>query len=730
MSLHWKSLMCCVLFAVGWHAPSAVAGQAGFDPAPVRAALQRLLPRHAEQFEVLALPAEGEERFRVDGRKGHIRIAGSTPLAALVGVQAYLHEVARVDIGWPGDSLSRLPRRLPVPAAPLEGGTSMPDRFALNDTDDGYANAYLDWPAWQRKIDLLALHGFNQVFVPVGQEEVYRRSFSRFGYSDAEIRAWIPAPAHQPWWLLQNMSGFAAPVSVAQYARRVELGQRIVTRLRELGMTPVFPGYFGTVPQDFAVKHPEARVVPQGQWVGFTRPDWLDPCDPLYARIAATFYAEQRALFGASQLYKMDLLHEGGKAGDVSVGAAAGCVAQALRQAHPEARWVLLGWQHNPPADVIRAAGAANLLIVDGLSDRYDNLDRERDWLGAPYAFGSIPNFGGHRTLGANAGVWLQRYPAWHRKSGSALRGIAWMPEASGIDPAAFSLFADLAWQDAPPPAQEWFGRYGAYRYGGADPHAVRAWQMLARSAYAGASGEWSESQDSLFNARPSLDAGSAAAWSPPGMRYEAGVFERAASELMQVAPALKATSAWRHDVVDMARQALVDHARELLPLLRAAYQRRDPVLFRTLSAEWLNDMALLDRLLATSPEFLLGRWLQAALQAAGDDAEEVARLRYDQLSLISHWGDRSGSDKGHLHDYANRELSGLVGGLYRARWQRYFAALEKALADGSTPEQVDWFAMEQEWSRSDKSYPVTPAGDPGRVAAEVVAHLRTKRRD
>lgn len=715
--------MCGVFLAAG-----AQAMAAEFDPAPVRAALQRLFPRHAEQFDVRALPAAGPERYRIEASKGHVVIAASTPLAALVGVQTYLHDVAKVDIGWPGDSLSRLPRRLPRPAVPIEGHTDMPDRFALNDTDDGYANAYMDWPAWQHKIDLLALHGFNQVFVPVGQEEVYRRAFAQFGYGDAEIRAWIPAPAHQPWWLLQNMSGFDGPVSAAVYAHRVELGQRIVARLRELGITPVLPGYFGTVPQDFTQKNPAAHVVPQGQWVGFTRPTWMDPCDPMYARLAATFYAEQRALFGDTTLYKMDLLHEGGKAGDVSVKAAAGCVANALRQAHPDARWVLLGWQHNPPADVIRAASGENLLIVDGLADRYDNLNRERDWLGAPYAFGSIPNFGGHRTLGANAGVWLQRFPAWRAKSDSALRGIAWMPEASGIDPAAFSLFADLAWQSTPPTAQDWFGRYASYRYGGADPHATRAWQLLAHSAYAGASGEWSEPQDSLFNARPKLDVTSAAAWSPPAMRYDMAVFVQAAAELLKVAPALKATSAWRHDVVDMARQAMSDHARELLPSLRDAYRARDITRFHALSAEWLNDMTLLDRLLATSPEFLLGRWLQPALAAADGDAREAARLRFDQLSLITHWGDRSGADKGELHDYANRELSGLVGGLYRARWQRYFAALDKSLADGNAPEPIDWFAMEQAWSRSSQDYPVTPTGDPARIAAELVAHLGAKR--
>jgi alpha-N-acetylglucosaminidase len=227
------------------------------------------------------------------------------------------------------------------------------------------------------------------------------------------------------------------------------LAKKIVARLRELGMTPVFPGYIGTVPPRFAAKHPGLKRVPQGSWVGFQRPDWLDPRDPLYARVAAVFYREQRGLFGDGTMYKMDLLHEGGRAGDVPVDEAARRVMAALQAAHPGARWVMLGWQRNPLPAVIDALDHRHVLVVDGLSDRYDGLDREKDWHGVPYAFGSIPNFGGHSTWGANAGVWLKRYAQWRAKPGSRLRGIAWMPEGSGYDPAAFALFTALAWEHA-----------------------------------------------------------------------------------------------------------------------------------------------------------------------------------------------------------------------------------------------------------------------------------------
>ena len=719
----WRLLLACGLLAITGLS-MAHGTDAAFDTAPARAALQRLLPKHQSQFALVALArGQGGDRFEVRSTPGHIVVAGTSSATILAGVERYLEQVAHVAIGWPGDSLAHLPAILPAPAAPIASQAVVPNRYALNDTDDGYSGAYLNWPAWERKIDRLALYGINELFMPVGTEEVYRQTFRDFGYTDAEIRAWIPAPAHQPWWLLQNMSGFDAPLSPRQFTRRVALAQQIVARLRALGMTPVFPGWFGTVPPHFAVKHPGAHVVPQGDWVGFRRPDWLDPRDPLYARIAADFYRRQRALFGDGTMYKMDLLHEGGRAGDVPVGDAARAVMAALQAAHPGARWVLLGWQKNPSTAVIDAVDRQRLQIVDGLSDRYDKLDRERNWHGAPYAFGSIPNFGGHSTLGANAGVWLQRYAAWRGKPGSTLRGIAWMPEGSGLDPAAFALFTALAWTPLPTDAETWFAAYANSRYGGTDPHAVAAWRILGDTAYAMPSDDWSEPQDSLFDARPALDVQSAATWSPPTMRYDGRRFDQAVCELLQVAPALRGSSAYRYDLVDVTRQALANQARVLLPELKAAYAAKDAPRFHALAVQWLDDMALLDRLLASDPHFLLGNWLAPA-QAEAGDAAEAAQFAYDQRSILTVWGNRSGADQGGLHDYANRQLAGLVSGLYAPRWRRYFATLERSLATGKPPERIDWFAMEHAWAVSRAAEPTVAQGDPWRLASAVVQRL------
>lgn len=706
----------------GGPAATGAALSAPGSPGAAAEAARRLLPGHAEQllFTVLPREADGADRFRVTGREGRITVAGTTTATQLTGLRHYLKHAASAHVSWAGSQLD-LPRRLPAPGgAGYSGRADVPHRFVLNDTNDGYTGPYHDWAYWERELDVLAQHGYNEVLVYAGADALYHRVFQEFGYGDEELRAWLPGPAHQPWWLLQNLSAFPDPLSRQLLKQRAALGGRIVRRLRELGMTPVLPGYFGTVPPGFAQRNAGASTVPQGTWMGFGRPDWLDPRTTAFAEVAAAFYRVQEELFGVSTLYKMDLLHEGGQPGEVPVGDATRGVQRALRTARPDALWAILGWQQNPPREVIEAADRSAMLVLDGLSDRFPEVvDRESDWQGTPYAFGSIWNFGGHTALGANTPDWVSLYGQWRDRPGSALSGIALMPEAADNNPAAFELFSELPWTEGPIDLPTWFGQYARARYGGADTHAEAAWEVLRRTAYGTTRADrWSEPADGLFGARPALGAVSAGKWSPKALRYPAADFEPALGELLAVRASLRGSSAYRRDLLDVARQALANRSRVLLPRIKSAYEAGDEEEFGRLTRRWLGLLDLLERLVATDEDHLLGRWVAQA-RAWGADSREKDRLQYDALSLLTTWGAREGADAG-LRDYANREWAGLVGGLYRLRWVTYFRELAAALAQEREPAAVDWFTLEDRWTRAPGRLAVRPEGEVYVVAREV----------
>ncbi|MFF3149217.1 alpha-N-acetylglucosaminidase C-terminal domain-containing protein, partial [Streptomyces sp. NPDC057927] len=116
--------------------------------------------------------------------------------------------------------------------------------------------------------------------------------------------------------------------------------------------------------------------------------------------------------------------------------------------------------------------------------------------------------------------------------------------------------------------------------------------------------------------------------------------------------------------------------------------------------------------------QHLLGKWLADA-RSWGATGAEKDQLEYDARSIITTWGGRAQSDEG-LHDYANREWSGLVGGLYLTRWRTYFDELSAALKKGKEPAVIDWFALEDAWAHRHDAYPVRAAGDVHRLAGLV----------
>jgi alpha-N-acetylglucosaminidase len=203
-------------------------------------------------------------------------------------------------------------------------------------------------------------------------------------------------------------------------------------------------------------------------------------------------------------------------------------------------------------------------------------------------------------------------------------------------------------------------------------------------------------------------------------MRYPPEQFRQALAELLRVAPALRASEGYEFDLTDVARQALANESRLLLPRIDAAYRAKDDRQFDDLSARWLQLMNLQDQLLATNRHFLLGPWLNAA-RSSGVGKVEQARLEHDQRSLMTTWGTRAASAGAHLQDYGNKDLAGLTADYYRARWAAYFAALSRELHTGQAAAPIDWYAFGERWNHAHNSYRDQPHGDTYAVATEIL---------
>ncbi len=685
------------------------------------------MPTLAPQFQLKLRPLSKEgDSFRISGTVEHIQVEAATLPTLLYGVNWYLKYVAHLQISTNGMQLGHAGTVLPAPQQPIEKPALYKLRYALNENADGYSAPYWDEARWRREIDILALSGTNAILIERGADLVLYQTFRDAGYGDAAIRQWITQPAHQNWQLMGNMCCFIEPISMELLHKRAESAKKLIAMLRELGITPVLPGYYGIVPADFAILHPGAHVITQGDWNGFTRPGWIDPRDPNFATLAASFYRHQHELFGDSTIYDMEIFQEGGAAGDVPVGEAAKLIQAALENAHPGVLWLMMGWQDNPMPAVMDAVDTGRVLVADIEQGRFPREDRDREFRGAQWLYGGLWEFGGRTTMGAPLYDYAVRMPKMAKLPGSRIVGTALFTEGLDTNPFAFDLYTEMAWHSDPVDLTTWTDEYALRRYGEEDEHAKRAWQIILKTAYGYRAdgnkthGERDASHDSLFSAQPSLTTLRAATWSPDVMRYHAEDLQPALTELLQVAPRLRTSETYKYDLVDLARQVMANESRTMLPQIKAAYDASDRAKFTELTTQWLHRMELLDSLLQTNEYFLLGRWLQFVPPWASSPTE-LTQLNYDARSILTTWGDRKASEYG-LHEYANRDWAGLTADYYLQRWKMYFDTLAVSLDPKSPPKPIDWYAFGDEWNRKSTKYAAVPVGQ-SYAAALAIAH-------
>jgi alpha-N-acetylglucosaminidase len=721
----WKRLLVGALFFF----PLLAFPQSPAQPA--QDVLNRLMPQLAPQFHLtVGGPIAGNrDGFRISGATGHIEVEAVTIPTLMYGVNWYLKYVAHLEVSTNGLQLGSSNFQLPAPPQPIEKPALYPWRYALNENVDGYSAPYWDQKRWQREIDILALSGINAVLIERGTDLVLYQTFRDAGFSDEAIRRWITQPAHQNWQLMGNMCCFDEPISLELLKKRAESAKQLIAALRNLGIAPVLPGYYGIVPADFATTHPGAHVIPQGEWNGFTRPGWLDPRDPEFAKIAASFYRHQSELFGDAPLFDINIFQEGGTSGDVPEGEGARAVQKALQLAHPTGVWFMMAWQKEPTPELLSQLDTSRILIADIEQGRYPRENRDQEFRGAPWLFGGLWEFGGRTTMGAPLYDYAVRFPEMAKRPGSNIKGIALFTEGLDTNPYAFDLYTEMAWRDEPVDLGEWTNAYATRRYGGEDEHAQRAWQILLKTAYGYRAdgvkghGERDAAADSLVNAQPSLTTKRADYSAPDELRYNPNDLEPALTELLQVAPALRTTETYQYDLVDVTRQVLANSARILLPQIKMVYEAKDKVALEKLTSVWKVRMRLMDLLLRTNEYFLLGRWLSYVPQWSSSP-DELSRLNYDARSILTTWGDRKASEDGNLHEYGNKDWAGLIDDYYLVRWRMYFNSLRDSLATGQPPKPIDWYAFGDRWNHETQTYSALPEGDPYQAAMEIAKRL------
>jgi hypothetical protein len=678
-------------------------------------------------FEIKDVMNNGKDAFEIEAVDGKITIHGRNGVSLASGLNFYLKNYAHVNYNPLFVSNVNMPAALPETGEKIMRHTDYDVRYALNFCTYSYTMAFWGWNDYEAYLDWAAMNGINLMLDIVGQEEILRRLLLKYNYTEDEIRDYISGPAYFAWFYMQNITGFGGPLPDNWFAQRVELGRMMHDRMQTYGISPVLQGFSGMVPTDFKSKNSGVSVIEQGNWGSFRRPDMLHTLEigagDWFPKMAADFYKAQKDVFGTiTNYYAVDPFHEGGNMGGMDAGDTYRRIQDVMMEADSNAIWVLQQWQGNINASKLNKLKKDHVLVLDLFSEmRSENGPMEAT--GTKWVWNMLHSFGGRMGLFGDLPTLTQEPPTNYSQKNHMV-GIGTTMEAYSNSGVVYDLISDMTWNNKPISSSDYIRSYVWSRYGTLDQDVLAGWGILAETAFAKKTSVVQGPPESVINARPVINFRSASTWGHSNYMYGKSEMELALPYFIKACDVLGGNPAFVHDFVELTVQVLSTAALEKYNQMVAAYQRKDIKGYGLYSAKFLDAIKLMERVLSISPNFGVGKWIEASRSMLPDMDDWTKDLfEFNARALITTWG---GQKDPELKDYSNRQWAGLTEGLYLRRWEKFVETYSKALEGGGSPAQVNYFLMEWEWAnrKSDEEgngYPLTSSGEDLKSLAQYV---------
>ncbi|KAK8341413.1 hypothetical protein V6Z11_A08G168100 [Gossypium hirsutum] len=571
----------------------------------------------------------------------------------------------------------------------------------------------------------MALQGINLPLAFSGQEAIWQKVFMGFNISMEDLNDFFGGPAFLAWARMGNLHTWGGPLSKNWLKQQLVLQKKILSRMLELGMTPVLPSFSGNVPAALKTIFPTANITRLGDWNTVdSDPRWcctylLNPSDPLFVEIGEAFI-------------KMQI--------------------KAMSNGDKDAVWLMQGWLFysdstfwKPPQmkALLHSVPVGKMIVLDLFADVKPIWATSSQFYGTPYVWCLLHNFGGNIEMYGTLDA-ISSGPVDARISkNSTMVGVGMCMEGIEQNPVVYEFMSEMAFRKEKVPVLEWLKTYTHRRYGKSVQQIKEAWAILYHTVYNCTDGiadhnidfivkfpDWDPSIN--FGYRPSkLNSMHTFRSRTRSRRFS---FQERSSDLPQahlwystheVVNALKLFLAagndlagsltYRYDLVDLTRQVLSKLANQVYLDAINAFRRKDVKALNIHSQKFIQLIKDIDVLLASDDNFLLGTWLESAKLLA-ENPSEMRQYEWNARTQVTMWFDTTPTNQSKLHDYANKFWSGLLEGYYLPRASSYFSYLFKSLEKNESFKLVEWrkqwISFSNKWQAGLELYPVKAQGN------------------
>ncbi|CAF1296952.1 unnamed protein product [Rotaria sordida] len=697
-----RSLLLCFVGLLALHQSNAIDNgiiwpKPIVSPASTSKAVSDLISRvlddapSANLFQISIkanLSINGKDVFELSNGStpGSILISASTGVAAAWAFNYYLKYIADSSFYWSGKKI-RISNRTLFPI-------SKPIRIVANDLYRWYGNpctfcysaVFWNFSRWEKEIDWMAMNGINLVYATTGMEYIYNKVFLRMGFPQSELDDYFTGPAFLAWFRMGNLQKHAGPLSNSWHQSQFQLAKQIIQRMTDIGMIPVLPAFTGFMPRTAPSRFPSAKFHYSSDWVGFGCNEsclpYLDPTDPFFQKVGVELLNETITLLNlTSHYYACDLFNEMTPPisdleylADVNAG-----IIQVMQTVDSNAIWVMQAWlflSNFWTADRVKSylskVPIGHLILLDLFSEAIPQYSRFESFYGHYYIWNMLHDFGGNNFLFGSLVNVTNGPQAARNFSGDYMIGVGITMEGINQNEIMYEFALEKSWRSPLNDIElnDWLVGFVMRRYIG-DPQvpssALYAWQLLGNSVY----------QKNLYGDRPIM-------LSRPGLYREQDInFDikslLLAWELLVDASNELDSDLFLYDLVDITKEVLQYKFLSVYTQFMSAYNQSDLYGVSTQAAILVDILSDTELVLASDRRFLLGNWIQDALQFAQTE-ESIHFYNFNAKLQVSIWGNNYTLD---LYDYANKFWSGMIQNYYAQRWYVFFDVVIQSLIQG-----------------------------------------------
>jgi alpha-N-acetylglucosaminidase len=696
--------------------------------------LKRIVNDKADAFHVEYIDQEnGNDVFELASEGDKIVLRGNNPVSVASSLNYYLKNYCFQEYSWNNTHIT-LPDPLPMVDTVIRRVSPYKYRYYLNYCTFNYTMAWWDWERWQHEIDWMALNGINMPLALTGEEAIWQEVYRGYGFSDKELESFFTGPAYFSWFWMGNIDKWGGPLPQHWIDTHKDLQKQILEKERSLGMTPVLPAFTGHVPPAFKNRFPQAKLKKTNWGAGFDDVYILDAEDTLFDKIGSAFLKAQTREYGTNHFYSADTFNENVPPTNdpAFLQKISGKIFKSMSDVDPDAVWLMQGWMFHYNSDywkpaqiraIVSGVPEDHMIVLDLYSESHPVWKETGAYYGTPWIWNMLQNFGGNVSMfGRMNNIATDPSEALRDSTSGKLKGIGLTPEGIEQNPALFDLMLENVWQNDPIDVDAFLEGYVKKRYGKEHSEITKAWNILKNTVYDGGLGEGGA--ESIIVARPTFDLQGHRVLTK--LDYDNAELAKAWKIFIENADQFRNSEGYSYDLVDITRQVLANYASPLQQKISNAFRNNDRASFKKYSLEFLTLIEDLDTLLATRKEFLLGKWIMDARKWGITDNEKNL-YEFNARDLVTLWGNKDSE----LHEYSNRQWSGLLNGFYKPRWEKFFQYASECM---EKKRRIDWVLFEEqikdwEWkwvNSTSGNYSALPVGSPTDVSVMLFRKYNT----